>query len=36
MIVAQLALQVVSARDIHEDFIATIGCDAVAYSSVAR
>jgi hypothetical protein len=36
MIVASLALKEPSTHAIHEDFAATLGCDAVAYNSVTQ
>jgi hypothetical protein len=35
-IVADLSLKGMSAREIHDDIVATLGPDAVSYSSVAR
>jgi hypothetical protein len=35
-IVAYLSLKGMSAREIHDDIVATLGPDAVSYSSVTR
>jgi hypothetical protein len=35
-IVAYLSLKGIPARDIHDDIVATVGPDAVSYSSVTR
>jgi hypothetical protein len=35
-IVAYLSLKRMSAREIHEDIVATLGADVVSYSSIAR
>jgi hypothetical protein len=35
-IVAYLSLKVMSAREIHDDIVTTLGPDAVSYSSVTR